>query len=105
MYKLTNNDQTIIRLSDNAFIPADPSNRDYQEYLNWLSKGNSPEPYIEPPVTTEQILTLRAAAYKAESDPLYMEWQYDQTPESEQIWRDKVAEIKARYPLHEVTNA
>jgi len=41
----------------------------------------------------------RKAAYALESDPLYMEWQYDQTAEAEQAWRDKVAEIKARYPL------
>ncbi|HDQ4100720.1 TPA: hypothetical protein SL768_006069 [Pseudomonas aeruginosa] len=41
----------------------------------------------------------RRAAYVVESDPLFLEWQYDQTPESEQAWRDKVAEIKARYPL------
>jgi len=47
----------------------------------------------------ELLLSLRQAAYKAESDPLYMEWQFDQTAESEQAWRDKVAEIKARYPL------
>lgn len=52
-------------------------------------------------VTAEMnnILTLRQSAYKKESDPLYMEWQYDQTTESEKAWRDKVAEIKARYPL------
>ena len=30
----------IIRLSDNAFIPFDPSNTDYQEYLKWVSEGN-----------------------------------------------------------------
>lgn len=41
----------------------------------------------------------RKAAYRDESDPLYMEWQYDKTPESEQVWRDKVAEIKLRYPI------
>lgn len=41
----------------------------------------------------------RSAAYGVESDSLYLEWQYDQTPEKEQVWRDKVAEIKARYPL------
>ncbi|OEC32883.1 hypothetical protein SAMN05216600_12834 [Pseudomonas cuatrocienegasensis] len=41
----------------------------------------------------------RRQAYAVESDPLYLEWQYDQTPEAEQAWRDKVAEIKARYPL------
>lgn len=40
----------------------------------------------------------RAAAYRAESDPLYLEWQHDQEEGQEQIWRDKVAEIKARYP-------
>lgn len=41
----------------------------------------------------------RRAAYAVESDPLYLEWQYDKTAESEQAWRDKVTEIKARYPL------
>lgn len=45
------------------------------------------------------IVEKRRKAYLAESDPLYMEWKYDQTPEKEQAWRDKVAEIKARYPL------
>ncbi|MEE7945128.1 hypothetical protein WOC35_19410 [Vibrio parahaemolyticus] len=49
--------------------------------------------------STQEILLSRQMAYKAESDPLYMEWQYDNTPESEQAWRTKVAEIKARYPL------
>lgn len=48
---------------------------------------------------TAEILEIRRAAYAQESDALYMEWQYDQTPEKEQAWRDKVAEIKARYPL------
>lgn len=30
------------RLSDNAFIPFDPDNTDYQEYLRWLEAGNTP---------------------------------------------------------------
>lgn len=41
----------------------------------------------------------RLNAYSLESDPLYMEWKYDNTPESEQKWRGKVEEIKQRYPL------
>lgn len=36
--------QCIKRLSDNAFIPFDPANTDYQEYLRWLEAGNTPEP-------------------------------------------------------------
>lgn len=48
---------------------------------------------------TEGPLALRQRAYVAESDHLFLEWQYDKTPEAETRWRDKVAEIKARYPV------
>lgn len=48
-----------------------------------------------------QNVEKRQAAYKRESDPLYMEAQYDGTPESLQKWQNKVAEIKTRYPLHD----
>jgi len=47
MYQLTSGD-TIVRLTDNAFIPPDPGNTDYQKYLLWLEEGNTPNPYVKP---------------------------------------------------------
>jgi hypothetical protein len=38
----------IQRISDNAFIPRNPVNRDYQEYLQWLKEGGLPIPADQP---------------------------------------------------------
>ena len=38
---------SIIRTTDNAHIPFDLANTDYQEYLKWLEEGNTPLPADE----------------------------------------------------------
>ena len=41
--------QAIDRDEDQAFIPTDPDNTDYQQYLAWLDEGHEPTPYTPPP--------------------------------------------------------
>jgi len=40
--------QCIMKISNKSFIPFDPANTDYQEYLQWLAEGNEPLPADEP---------------------------------------------------------
>jgi hypothetical protein len=53
MYQQLNNPMTgqpaqvIKRLADNAFIPFDPANTDYQAYLRWCEEGNEVLPADE----------------------------------------------------------
>lgn len=49
MYQLIKNYITkevnsVLRIADNATIPMNPDNTDYQAYLKWLSEGNQPLP-------------------------------------------------------------
>ena len=37
----------ILRIADNATIPFDPDNTDYQAYLKWVAEGNTPLPAEE----------------------------------------------------------
>jgi hypothetical protein len=44
MYQLTILPNQVKRLSDNAFIPFDPDNTDYQAYLKFIEDGGVPLP-------------------------------------------------------------
>lgn len=66
--------------------------RDYEQdqiYLDWhLNK----------------VLDQREQAYRAESDKLFLEWQFEKeqgsaiADDKKQVWLDKVNEIKTRFP-------
>lgn len=74
-YTLTAHPNTIVRDEDQAHIPTDPDNVDYQDYLAWLDDGNTPNP--APPVPIDQAEQLAARtdfrARKLESQGLYLE--------------------------------
>ena len=63
MYKLhlnqrTNQECMVQRLSDNAFIPFDPDNTDYQTFKKDLSEGASLKDAEGNAMTPEQITTF-----------------------------------------------
>ena len=47
-YTLAANPNIIVRDVDGAFIPNDPANLDYQEFLRWKEDGGEPTPYAPP---------------------------------------------------------
>jgi len=53
-------------------------------------------PAVQQQRAQAEVDQQRHAAYVAESDPLFFQWQRGEA--TEQQWRDKVAEIQTRYP-------
>ena len=53
MYRKINNldgeedTSAIQRIADTAFIPTNSDNIDYQEYLEWVAEGYTPEPALD----------------------------------------------------------
>ena len=43
VYTHSDGSKTIQRKEDNSFIPNDPANSDYQQYLEWVEEGNTVE--------------------------------------------------------------
>lgn len=67
------------------------------EGSKWVIKDiPTPPPTPEPPAPYEPSPEeKRLADYRNESDPLFFKWQRGEG--TQQVWLDKVAEIKARY--------
>jgi hypothetical protein len=79
-YQLTATD-SVIRTEDGACIPADPANRDYAEYLQWVEDGGEPDPYQEPTPPEQQPTQEQALLFEHENRILALEGQPPLTQE------------------------
>jgi hypothetical protein len=63
-YQLTATD-AVIRTADGALIPADPANRDWIEYQDWLVAGGVPDPYVPPKPPPPDAPAIVDQSYRA----------------------------------------
>ena len=98
-YKLVN-ETAIKRLSDGAFIPVNENNKDYQLFkADVVGIGTSCVVGIDT-VTTVDYTDARKAEYPSLEEQQDM--QYWDAVNGTTIWKDKIAEIKAKYPKSQV---
>ncbi|MFV8529499.1 DUF4376 domain-containing protein [Ralstonia pseudosolanacearum] len=75
-YQFGSND-TVVRLDDNAIIPADPDNADYREYLAWVEAGNTAMPrssQTSADAKSAQVIIVETAYRAAAQQPVsYMQ--------------------------------
>tara|TARA_Y100000361_G_C11047214_1_gene283182 strand:- start:45 stop:392 length:348 start_codon:yes stop_codon:yes gene_type:complete len=99
MYKFQT-DKIIKRLSDGVFIPVDENNRDYQQFKDDVaSNGVSCVEGIDT-VKTVDYKDARIAEYPSLAEQQDM--QYWDSVNGTTIWKDKISEIKSKYPKSQV---
>jgi hypothetical protein len=92
MYKISLLDEYIIRKSDNACIPKDSGNRDYQQFLQDVKEQGLG--IVEgPDITTESYATLRRKEYPPIEDQLDKIYHSTLT-----AWKADIKAIKDKYP-------
>jgi len=99
MYKFIDN-TTIKRLSDGAFIPVSEGNLDYQQFkVDVAGIGVTCVEGVDT-VTTSDYKDLRISEYPSLEEQQDM--QYWDAVNSTTTWKDKIAEIKTKYPKSQV---
>lgn len=94
MYQLTTS-TSILRLADNAFIPPDPANSDYQKFIQDVAEQGI-EIVTGPDIIEPDYKTLRQQEYPSLQDQQDM--QYWDAINQTTVWQDTISAIKIKYP-------
>ena len=87
--------ESILRTSDNAFIPPDPSNTDYQRFIQDVAEQGI-EIVTGPDIIEPDYKTLRQQEYPSLQDQQDMQY-WDQL-NGTTVWQDTITSIKIKYP-------
>ena len=99
MYKLQSN-EIIKRLSDGRFIPVSEGNGDYQQFKSdVVGIGTTCVEGIDT-VTTIDYTDARVSEYPSLEEQQDM--QYWDAVNGTTLWKDKITEIKTKYPKSQV---
>ena len=106
MYKVIKNHFgeicSIQRISDDTYIPFDPANTDYAQYLIWLEEGNTPDPADIPPVVIP-TLSMRQARLALLADGLLDDVEAAlSTPEYKIWWEYSTVVERSNYLVNDV---
>lgn len=102
MYKLLNDTNTILKITDGLFISAVDNNPEYAQYLIWLSEGNTPEPADIPPVVIPDI-SMRQARLALLADGLLDDVETAlSTPEYKIWWEYSTVVERSNYLVNDI---
>lgn len=87
----------VLRLADNACVPPDPANKDWNEYELWLQQGNTPTPADPPPPPdTKQWRYSAYPSIQEQLDALYDARHGNPAPLA--AIDAQIAAVRQRYP-------
>ncbi len=93
MYKLQLTGGGITRISDNAGIPPNDQNTDWQKYQKWLAEGNTPEPAETTAEKKMRLKQVLRAERNARLDAI------DKNDIPVDIWDDMSVTQKTKYKV------
>ena len=95
MYKLQQTRENFVIILNKIFIPLDPANSDYQQFIQDVAEQGIS--IVEgPDIIEPDYITLRQQAYPSLQDQQDM--QYWDGVNSTTVWKDTIASIKTKYP-------